>query len=82
MIQNQLKSLYTQGYDEIKIFYDNKSVLPQIIENINKNFISFQVLESNTKYCIVKSIAKEDGSNLAQVIRRIFFILLSFPETN
>lgn len=80
LIQEQLEYLYTQGYDEVKVYYENKSILKKIIQNINKNFIGFQVLESNSKYGIIKSIAKEDETKLQSLIRRQFLILLSFLE--
>lgn len=81
-IQEQLESIYTQGYNEIKIFYANKDTLKKIIQNINKRFIGFQVLDSNGQYCIVKSIATEDDTKLSSIIRRSFLILLSLLEND
>ena len=82
LVQEQLESLYTQGYNEIKVFYENKTTLKKIIKNINKKFIGFQVLDSNSKYCIIKSIAKEDDTKLQSLIRRSFLILLSLLEND
>lgn len=82
LIQEQLDLMYTQGYDEIKVHYGNKNILKKIIQNINKRFIGFQVLESNGNYCIIKSIAQEDDTKLPNLIRRSFLILLSLLESD
>lgn len=81
-LKEQLELLYIQGYDQVKVYYDNKSTLKNIIQNINKKFIGFQVLESNGKYCVIKSIAKEDPTILPNLIRRSFLILLNLLEND
>jgi len=82
LIKEQLESLYTQGYDEVKVYYENKNTLKKIIQNINKKFIGFQVLDSNGEYCTIKSIAVEDDTKLSSIIRRVFLILLNLIENN
>jgi len=81
MIEEQLEVLYTKGYDEIKVYYENKEILKKIVQNTNRRFIGLQVLDSNGKYCVIKSVAQEDDTKLPNLIRRSFLILLSLLET-
>ncbi len=82
LIKEQLELAYIRGDEELKVFYEDKKVLKKIIQNINKRLINFQVLDSNNNYCTIKSIGSEYETNINQIIRRIFFLLLSLLETN
>lgn len=81
LVEKQLEMLYTQGYDEIKVYYDNNNVPKKVIRSVNKKLAGFEVLETNGKYCIIKSISIEDETKLQSLIRRLFLILLSLFES-
>jgi len=79
-IEQQLEILYAQGYDEIKVYYDKVYLLKRVIRSVSKKFAGFEVLETNGKYCIIKSVSVEDEAKLQSIVRRLFLMLLSLLD--
>ena len=71
-----LRHLYTSGYDEIRINYDNPKQLELIRKAIVK-LTGMEIVESKPKYCLLKCVISSDDSDYAQIVDRIFWLIHS-----
>lgn len=74
VVWRMVQPVYTSGYDEVKIYYnDNKA-----IENINRSvqlLIGFEIIETKKDYILIKSISKNLDEEFEVILRRTFIIL-------
>jgi len=69
-------ALYAKGIDEIELTSE-KDVTPEILRSINQMIGFALVSQSGDKY-IIKDIGGDSNSNLDEIFKRVFQMLLSF----
>lgn len=78
-MRRQITRLYTQGFDEIKIFFkDNESV--ELIEKTLNFLIGFELIDMGKDSCIIKNISKEIESEFDNILRKLFLIILMMAD--
>ena len=70
-----LSHLYTYGFDEIKANYTNPNQL-SLIRNSLKDLSGFEVVESKTNYCKIRSVTSIDASEFDSTMKRIFWQII------
>lgn len=68
--------LYTHGFDEIKVNYVNRNQLPLIRDSLSE-LSGFEIVESNQRFCKIKSVTSIDSTELDDTIKRVFWQILS-----
>ena len=76
LVKRYIDILYIEGYEKIKIRYDDVRILDEIKEKI-KELIGCSVMEAENNTCTIKILATVIESEFGSVLRRIFLILLS-----
>jgi len=71
-----LSHLYTYGFDEIKINYTEKKQL-SLIRKALTELTGFEIVESNPKCCVIKSVASIDTIEFDNNVKRILSQILS-----
>ncbi|MDP2926060.1 MAG: AbrB/MazE/SpoVT family DNA-binding domain-containing protein [Nanoarchaeota archaeon] len=75
-IHRILSHLYTYGFDEIKINYTNLDQLSLIRNSLNE-LSGFEVVESKSNYCKIKSVTSVDTAEFNSTMNRTFWQILS-----
>jgi len=71
-----LSHLYTYGFDEIKVNHTISNQL-SLIRNSLKDLSGFEVVESKTNYCEIRSVTSIDASEFDSTMKRIFWQIIS-----
>lgn len=81
-----LRSLYKRGYDEIELKYNKPTTkyfrtgedlrVIQIIHNEVNKQPGMEIIQERDTYCTIKAISNADTSELDNVIRRIFILII------
>lgn len=79
LIRRYIGNLYKEGYDEIRLTFDNPLVLKEIEKHIDL-FLGFQIVEHGKDFCIIKNVAKVSHEEFDNVFRRSFFLTLSLAN--
>lgn len=80
VIRWTLSALHKSGFDEIVIDHDEKETVKLIEELIKDLFIGFTIMEQTKERCILKSISKDQESELDPTLRRAFLVTISIGE--
>lgn len=75
-LEKMLRHLYTSGYDEIIINYEDKSQLKLIRESLTL-LTGLEVVESGTSFCRIRCTISLDESEYEQTVKRMLWIILS-----
>lgn len=75
-IHRILRQLYTTGFDEIRINYSKIEQISLIRKSI-KNFIGLEIIESNFKYCILKSITSLENEKFVPSVKEVMWLINS-----
>lgn len=68
---------YKFGIDELEIYFDDSKVAEILQQQIREVLIGFEIVDQGFDFCIIRNIAKEDFSNLTNLIDRLHQILKS-----
>lgn len=80
VIRWTLSALHKSGFDEIIVDHDKKETVKLIEELIKDLFIGFTIIEQTKERCILKSISKDQESELDSTLRRAFLVTISMGE--
>jgi len=69
-----LYPFYTSGYDEIKVYYNNKKTF-KLIETHLQSLIGFEIVETTEKHILIKSVTKQLESDIKPLLKRVWFII-------
>ena len=69
-----LYPFYTSGYDEIKVYYNNKKTF-KLIESHLQSLIGFEIVETTEKFILIKSVTKQLESDIKPLLKRVWFII-------
>ena len=78
-IEKALKCLYERGYDEIELSLEKVSITD--IENIITSMPGFELVCSSKNNCTIKCISEVNILEFENMLRRIFLMIKSIPET-
>jgi len=73
IVWRMLQPVYTSGYDEVKINFKDPNTLKKIEELMNI-LIGFEIIETNPKYVIVKSVSKQFDEDIQPILKRTWQI--------
>jgi len=73
---NFISYLYHRGYDEVKVTYDNPSVLKTAQQKIS-DLMGFEIIETGKNYFVIKNVAMALESEFDVILRRVFLMLKS-----
>jgi antitoxin component of MazEF toxin-antitoxin module len=75
-VDQTIRNLYTSGYDEIKVkFEDPKTIL--VIQTVVDKLIGFEIIEQKEENCLIKSVSKGMEENLNSIFRKVFLIVVN-----
>lgn len=80
VIRWTLSALHKSGFDEIIIDHDKKENVKVIEELIKDLFTGFTIMEQTKERCVLKSISKDQESELDPALRRAFLVTISMGE--
>ncbi len=75
---NILLGLYINGYDEIKINFSEADYSKSIFAYLTSNHLGFEILKQEANYLIVKNITTPNLSEMNNLFRRMFRILIEY----
>lgn len=79
LIKKKIQALYAKGIDEIKI--NSSKDIEKIIIDILKSVIGYALVKSSDKEYIIKEISGGNYSELDDIFKRVFQIVLSFYDS-
>jgi len=80
VIRWTLSALHKSGFDEIIIEHDKKETVRLIEELIKDLFTGFTIIEQTKEKCVLKSISKDQESELDPALRRAFLVTIAMGE--
>ncbi|MBU2443113.1 MAG: hypothetical protein KKF95_03515, partial [Nanoarchaeota archaeon] len=79
MIRHCINGMYIRGDDELRIIFD-KPELIDIIQNCIDFNIGFAMIKQEKNSCTVKDISGSTDSEFDNMLKRIFYMIISFGE--
>lgn len=70
---------YILGYDTLKLNFEDTQIIKKIKKAI-KNLLGFEIIQESQNSCIIKSVATETDKEFDNVLRRVFFSLISIGK--
>jgi phosphate uptake regulator len=79
MTARSIHALYKKGADEVKLTFNDPSMVALIQEAVGKETVGFEVLEQSPSHCLIRYVS---GSleEFDSVLRRTFLLLLNMAE--
>ncbi len=74
LINSLLIQVYRDGYDQVKISYQDKDLTNFIKNSCKEMFIGLEVTEFSKNHCLVEMMIKEDKEKFWQFVKKMFFI--------
>jgi len=74
LVFRHMNVLYTNGYDEIRIFFSDPSQLTTIQYTLN-HLIGFTIVEQKKDSCVVKEVVDTRGEDFDKIIKRVFLTI-------
>ncbi|MFC1754741.1 AbrB/MazE/SpoVT family DNA-binding domain-containing protein, partial [Thermoproteota archaeon] len=78
-IISHINNLYREGYDEIRINFDDIKIV-EIIKEAVENTLGYEIIEQKEKNCVIKNVAGIFEGEFDNLIRREFLVLLSMAD--
>jgi phosphate uptake regulator len=75
-----VRALYVAGFDEIKLTYSSREILPKIEEALSL-LPGFEIVEFHDNHCMIKSITSGIDEEFDSLLRKIFFLQKSLYES-
>lgn len=70
-VNQVIRNLYTSGYDQITIEFDDSKIMIVIQEATDK-LIGFEIVEQGKNYCMIKAVSAPLDENFEILMRRVF----------
>lgn len=80
-IRWMLSGFHKGGYDEIEIYFTDKSVLTIIQELVKDMLLGFAIIEQTDKRCVLRMLARDSSEEIDATLRRAFLVTLSLADT-
>lgn len=80
LITRYLFALYKKGIDEIKINYNDPSVVDVIRKKIMNEAVGYEIISQSPKSCVIKLITSGNITEFDNLLRRSFLLLLSMAD--
>ncbi|MFA6462150.1 MAG: AbrB/MazE/SpoVT family DNA-binding domain-containing protein [Candidatus Woesearchaeota archaeon] len=74
MLTNLLNQAYRLGYDVITIKYTSEVQLREINSITSRQLLGFEVVKSDSKFCVLQNIAEPDPEKFEVMLRKFFLI--------
>jgi phosphate uptake regulator len=69
-----LQPIYTSGYDDVTLYFNDKKALDILQETINL-LLGFEIVDTGDNFVKIKSISKQLDSEFDSILKRIFYVL-------
>jgi len=79
MIRHTINCIYIRGDDEIRITFDRPELM-DAVQNCIDFHIGFAVIKQEKNSCTVKDISGNTDSEFDNMLKRIFYMIISFGE--
>ena len=79
MILRCVVALYKKGVDEIRIHYDDPSLIAEIQKSIGKEAVGFEIVDQGSNFSVVKHVSGE-LDEFDPVLRRTFLLLINMAN--
>ena len=73
LISRQLFNTYRKGYDNIRVEFDDPSILGYLQSKISM-LMGFEIMESGENYCILRNIARIEEKEFDNILRRMLLL--------
>jgi phosphate uptake regulator len=74
LIFRHMNVLYTNGYDEIRFFFNDPSQLETVQYMLNR-LIGFTIVEQKRNSCVVKEVVDTRGEDFDKILKRVFLTI-------
>ncbi len=79
MIARVIHALYKRGVDELKVNFNDASLVATVQQAIGKEAVGFEILEQGRNYCLIKNVSSSlEGFD--PLLRRTFLLLIKMAE--
>lgn len=75
-----LQGMYKKGYDEVKVHFENPSLMNELQELLHKQTIGFEVVSQSKKSCVIRAVAGGFDREFDTMFRNAFRTLISIAE--
>ncbi|PIN79894.1 hypothetical protein COV16_01800 [Candidatus Woesearchaeota archaeon CG10_big_fil_rev_8_21_14_0_10_34_8] len=72
-------SLYRAGYDEIKVIFDDRKIIPELQKTIDSLY-GFEIFDIDEKSCTIKSVYSEETTEIASHTRKMIHIIKTMQD--
>ena len=79
MMRNMINAVYIRGDDELTILFDKPEQMDIVQDCIDFN-IGFAIVEQSKHSCVVKDLSGTTNVEFDNILRRIFYMIMSFAE--
>ncbi len=79
IIWRYLMSSYRKGFDQVNVKFSDPKII-RTIEKVISNLIGFEIVSQKSNECLIKDISGIKGEEFDNVLKRVFFILISMSE--
>lgn len=68
-------SIYTRGYEEIELYFDNPKIGLKVEESLSKDYLGFEVIEHKKNRCLIKRLSSDLDEEFDKTLKRVFMII-------
>ena len=79
-IKSIISNAYKKGYEELKIYFDDLSLMKPIRLS-TEELLGYEIVEQGNNHCVIKNVAAGLETELDTMLRRVFLQLLSVSDT-
>ncbi|MFC1733889.1 AbrB/MazE/SpoVT family DNA-binding domain-containing protein, partial [candidate division KSB1 bacterium] len=77
-----LSALYKQGYDEVRLRFDDVSAIKKIQNEVTKHLMTYEIVDQTQNSCYVKSLSTENYDDFDAILRKAFQVGLSLAKNS
>lgn len=75
-VSQVIRNLYTAGYDEIEVSFDDPDAIVAV-QHIVDLLLGFEIVEQNDKGCLIKNLSSGLEEEFSVLLRKVFLLSLS-----
>jgi phosphate uptake regulator len=79
-LDRMLMVKYREGYDEIKVHYENSAVIEQIRDTL-RYLLGFEIVDQTAKSCTIKNLSEGSDEDYPTMFRRMMQIMITMGES-
>ncbi|MCA9478030.1 MAG: phosphate uptake regulator PhoU [Nanoarchaeota archaeon] len=80
LVGRVIGSIYKQGYDTIRLTFDDPKTIEYIEKELTKGFIGLDIINSGKNFCELKSLADIKEEEFNNSYRRVFRLIIENAE--